>query len=176
MTKRLSIIQLRQLEEKLEKFRQLSASDVPRDGWINSLRTAMGLTTEQLAERMGITRQAVLQLEVAERKQTASWTSLRKAADAMDCDVVFALIPRGSLSQVLMRQGRRQAEKHVARISHSMKLDAHVVGPAEEAQQVEELAAHLAAERSRALWARDPKPGDDPPPPPRYHGRPRRVV
>ncbi|HVZ47296.1 MAG TPA: mobile mystery protein A [Gemmatimonadaceae bacterium] len=176
MKKQLSLIQLRQLEEKLEKFRQLAAAESPKDGWIHTIRSALGLTTNQLAERMGVTRQAVLQLEAAERNQTASWTSLRKAADAMECDVVVALVPRGSINQVLLRQGRRQAEKHVERIAHSMKLDAHVVGPAEQAQQVEELAQQLAAERSRALWATDPKPAPRSAPPPRYHGRAQRVV
>jgi hypothetical protein len=94
----------------------------------------------------------------------------------MDCDVVYAVVPRGSLNQVLMRQGRIQAEKHLGRIAHSMRLDAHVVNPAEHERQVEELAEHLAGDRSRALWAGDPKPGTPAPPPPRYHGRARKVL
>lgn len=177
MTKRLSVIQLRQLEEKLEKLRDLAGIDLPQEGWVRTLRQALGMTTEQLARRMRVTRQAVLQLENAEVKKTATWTSLRKAADAMDCDVVIAIVPRGSLNQVLMRQGRKQAERHLNRIAHSMKLDAHVVGPEEHAQQVEELATHLATERSRALWADEPEAITPPPAPPRpYPGRPRRVV
>ncbi len=176
MTKRLSVIQLRQLDERLEKVRELSALEPPPDGWVRTLRQAIGMTTEQLASRMKVTRQAVLQLESAERNKTATWTSLRKAAAAMDCEVVYAVVPRGSLSQVLVRQGRKQAERHLARISHSMKLDAHAVGPAEQERQVEELAHHLAAERSRALWAAEPEPAAPPPTPPKYHGRARRVV
>jgi len=176
MTKRLSVIQLRQLDERLEKVRELSALEAPPDGWIRTLRQALGMTTQQLASRMKVTRQAVLQLEAAERNKTATWTSLNKAADAMDCEVAFALIPRGSLGQVLLRQGRRQAERHIKKISHSMKLDAHSVGPAEQERQIEELASHLASERSRSLWAQEPEPGKPEPPPRRYHGRARRVV
>jgi predicted DNA-binding mobile mystery protein A len=157
MTKRLSVIQLRQLEERLEKLRDIAALEAPQDGWVRTLRQALGMTTEQLASRMGVTRQAVLQLEAAERKRTATLTSLRKAADAMDCEVVYAIVPRGSMNQVLVRQGRKQAERHIQRISHSMKLDAHVVGPAELERQVEELSVHLATERSRALWADERK-------------------
>ena len=176
MTKRLSVIQLRQLDVRLEKVRELPALEAPPDGWIRTLRQALGMTTEQLAVRMKVTRQAVLQLEAAERNKTATWSSLRKAADAMDCEVAYALVPRGSLNQVLVRQGRKQAERHLARISHSMKLDAHMVGPAEQERQIDELAAHLAADRSRALWAAEPEPGVKPPPPPRYHGHARRVT
>jgi predicted DNA-binding mobile mystery protein A len=175
MTKRLSVIQLRQLEERLEKFREIEQMRAPPNGWIRTLRQALGMTTEQMAERMGVTRQAVLQLEMAERRRTATWTSLRKAADAMDCEVVYAILPRGSLQQVLMRQGRKQAERQLRRITHSMRLDSHLVGEGEMALQIEELASHLAAERSRALWAGEPKAGRPPTPPPRYHGRPRRV-
>lgn len=174
MNKRLASLQLRQFDEKLEKYRELADSEPPRGGWIKAIRVALGITTEQLAGRLGITRQAVLQLESAERKKTASWTSLRKAADAMDCVVVMAVVPRGSLSQILLRQGRRQAERHLARIAHSMRLDAHVVPPEEESHQVDELAAILAINRTRALWAADPDPAPQPPPP-RYHGRSRKV-
>jgi predicted DNA-binding mobile mystery protein A len=177
MRKQLSLIQLRQLDERLEKVRELGALEAPADGWVRTLRQALGMTTEQLAARMGVTRQAVLQLEVAEQRRTATWTTLRKAADAMDCEVVYAVLPRGSLNQVLLRQGRKQAEKHVSRIAHSMKLDAHVVGPAEQERQVEELATHLAAERSRGLWAAEPQQSEPTtvPPPPRYHGRATKV-
>lgn len=176
MTKRLSLIQLRQLDERLEKVRDLAALEAPQDGWVRTLRQALGMTTEQLAKRMKITRQAVLQLEAAERKRSATWTSLRKAADAMDCDVAYAIVPRGSLNQVLLRQARKQAERHLVRVAHSMKLDAHVVGPEEQSRQVDELATQLAAERSRALWSAEPEPAPPQPPRPRYHGRPKRVV
>ncbi|MDA1080919.1 MAG: mobile mystery protein A [Gemmatimonadetes bacterium] len=176
MAKRLSVIQLRQLDERLEKVRDLAALESPPDGWVRTLRQALGMTTEQLAARMKVTRQAVLQLEAAERNRTSTWTSLRKAADAIDCEVVYAIVPRGSLNQVLLRQGRKQAERHLARISQSMKLDAHLVGPAEQERQVDELAAHLAAERSRALWAAESEAGAKPAPPPRYHGHARKVV
>lgn len=176
MTKRLSVIQLRQLEEKLEGLRALAAVDSPPDGWLRTIRQALGMTTEQLAKRMKITRQAVLQLEQAEQRRTASWTSLRKAADAMDCDVVMSIVPRGSLNQVLMRQGRKQAERHLQRIAHSMKLDAHVVGPAEHERQVEELASQFAAERPRSLWMDEDEVISPPPPPPRpYPARPRPI-
>lgn len=176
MTNRLSVIQLRQLDERLEKVRDLAALEAPHDGWVRTLRQALGMTTEQMAKRMGVTRQAVLQLEGAERRKSATWTSLRKAADAMDCDVVYALVPRGSLNQVLLRQGRKQAERHLARISHSMRLDAHVVGPVEQERQVEELAAQLGAERTRGLWATDPTEAPHAAPAPRpYHGRARKI-
>ena len=177
MNKRLSVIQLRQLEERLERVRDLAALESPQDGWVRTLRQALGMTTSQLASRMGVTRQAVLQMEAAERKQTVTWSTLRKAATAMECEVVYAVVPKGSLNQVLLRRGRTLAEKHVERIAHSMRLDAHVVGPAEQARQVEELATHLAAERSRALWAEDdPRPADGTVPPlRRYPGRPRKI-
>ena len=61
------------------------------------------MTTEQLARRMKVTRHAVLQMEAAERGQSATMTSLRTAADAMDGDAVYAIVPRGSLNEVLKR-------------------------------------------------------------------------
>lgn len=174
MTKRLGTIQLRQLEERFEKFRVIKQVRVPRAGWVRTLRQAIGMSTTQLAERMGVTRQAVLQLEKAEQRQTATWTSLRRAADAMDCEVVYAIIPRGSLRQLLMRQGRKQAERQLRRVAHLMRLDSQAVSEEEVERQLEELAGDLATERSRGLWASEPR-RERPAPSPRAHGRARRV-
>jgi predicted DNA-binding mobile mystery protein A len=175
MTKRLGAIQLRQLEDRLRVLREFAAAAPPPDGWIRTIRQALGMSTEQLAYRMQVTRQAVLQMEAAESKQTVTWTTLRRAAAAMDCEVVYAIVPKGSLQQVLLKQGRKQAERHLQRIGHSMKLDAHMVGPAEQERQVEELAWHLAAERSKSLWAPEPEAAKPAPKPPRYHGRVRKL-
>ncbi|MCC7194348.1 MAG: mobile mystery protein A [Gemmatimonadaceae bacterium] len=158
MPRRLGTIQQRHVEAQLKALGSGKQLQPPASGWVRTIRRALGMTTAELARRLGVSRQAVTQLEIAEQRGTASWTSLRKAANAMDCDLAYAILPRGSLTDVLMRQAREQARRHVERSAHSMELGSHPVDAVDVELQVEEVARHLAAERSSALWT--PEPGD----------------
>src|SRR5262245_27532719 len=74
------------------------ASRPPR-GWVRAIRDALGMSSRQLANRMGQSQPAVTKLERSEASGGARLDSLRRAADALDCDLVYALVPRTSLEQ-----------------------------------------------------------------------------
>lgn len=67
----------------------------PTDGWLRQVRLARGVTQQALADALGCKRQACAQLERSEARGAISLYSLRKAAAAMDCELVYALVPRG---------------------------------------------------------------------------------
>jgi predicted DNA-binding mobile mystery protein A len=67
----------------------------PADGWLRQVRRARGVTQQSLADALGCKRQACAQLERSEARGAISLYSLRKAAAAMDCELVYALVPRG---------------------------------------------------------------------------------
>jgi transcriptional regulator with XRE-family HTH domain len=54
------------------------------------------VTQQALADALGCKRQACAQLERSEARGAISLYSLRKAAAAMDCELVYALVPRGA--------------------------------------------------------------------------------
>jgi predicted DNA-binding mobile mystery protein A len=110
------------------------------------------MSASQLATRLGTTRQAVSDLERRESRGTVTLGALKRAADALDCDVVYALVPRTSLSAMRERQARRRAERELGRIAHSMGLEAQYVIPAEHRQQVAERANGLLRNWSRRMW------------------------
>jgi predicted DNA-binding mobile mystery protein A len=68
----------------------------PADGWLRQVRRARGVTQQALADALGCKRQACAQLERSEARGAISLYSLRKAAAAMDCELVYALVPRGA--------------------------------------------------------------------------------
>ena len=70
----------------------------------------------------------------------------------MDCDVVYALVPRGSLGDTLDRQAERKALGLVSRVSDSMELEAQHVREAAQSLQVDELKAGLLRDRGRRFW------------------------
>ena len=110
------------------------------------------MSTVQLGRRLGLTRQAVSALEHAEAEGSITLKSLRRAADALECDLVYALVPRESLETLLDRQAQAAAAAIVKRASHSMSLERQEVSEQETAAQVQELADRLRSGWSRNLW------------------------
>jgi predicted DNA-binding mobile mystery protein A len=91
-------------------------------------------------------------LEHAEAKGAITLKSLRRAAEGLHCDLVYALVPRESLENVFDGRIRTVAAARVKRASHNMALERQEVSDQETAAQVEELAARLRSESPRNLW------------------------
>ncbi len=151
--RRFDDLKIRQLDEVLSSFREAADRPPPRDGWARAIRTALGMSLRQLAQRAGLSKTAVHSVERNEVSGTVQLESLRNLADAMDCQLVYALVPRaGSLRRVLERQAERVAEQLVGRVSDSMDLEAQSIGADERARQVTELKAELLRDRRRDFW------------------------
>lgn len=122
----------------------------PRLGWVRAVRDALGMSTRQLAARMGVSQPTVVQLEQSEANGAIQLATLRRAADALNCDLVYALVPReGSLEQTVSTQARLRAGAIVNAVDRSMELEDQAVDdPSDDA--VNRVALQLAA--SRRLW------------------------
>lgn len=124
----------------------------PRLGWVRAIRDALGMSTRQLAARMGVAQATVVQLERSEANGTVQLATLRRAADALNCDLVYALVPRdGSLERTVRTQAHRRANALVDAVDRSMELEDQAVNnPDEIRAATERVALQLAA--SRRLW------------------------
>jgi predicted DNA-binding mobile mystery protein A len=87
------------LETVLAAYREVRGGR-PQKGWIRAVRNALGLTAQQLADRMGVSQPTVQRLESSETRDAIQLSSLRKAAAALDCRLVYALVPREGLDEV----------------------------------------------------------------------------
>jgi len=82
---------------------------LPERGWIRAVRDASGITGPQLAHRLGVSKQRISVLEKAEIEGGVSLSSMRQAAEALDCDLVYALLPRDqALADELLQQGSQE--------------------------------------------------------------------
>jgi len=139
---------LKQLDRSLEPFQAARVVSRPQKGWIRAIREAMGVSAGELGRILGSSRQLPLQLEKAEADDRITLKSLRKAADALECDLVYALVPKaGTMRELIENRARRQARKHVLRVEHSMALEDQAVGRIDEA--VEEEARRRAERRGK---------------------------
>ena len=131
-------LRLKQLDRALEPYR--AAREVPRPskGWIRTIRQALGISSGELARRLGTSRQLPLQLEKGEAEDRVTLKSLRAAANALDCDLVYAFVPRaGSMQELIENRARAEAKNRVLGVEHSMALENQAVGRIDEAVEAE---------------------------------------
>ena len=140
----------RQLDSRYESVRSLGDLGRPNKGWIRAIRDALGMSGTELAARMGVSQQVVSEIERSEQQSTAKLATLARAAAAMDCDLVYALVPQTTLEETVRVQARRKAAHHLAYVAHHGRLEAQEVSEDELAAQVEELASWFADRRG--LW------------------------
>lgn len=155
MNKQLMNLRLRQVESQAAPGREFARMKTPAGGWIKAIRSALGMSAAQLGRRLGVARQTLAALERGEVRRTITLATLERVADALDADLVYALVPRRPLAETRRLQARRKAEHVLGRVGHSMRLEAQEVPPPEHQYQIAELEERLVREWPRSLWDED---------------------
>ena len=81
------------LERQLRPYRRARTNPRPVEGWLRAMRLAMGIPSERIARVMDFTPKMVFQTERAEQKETISLGHLGRMARALECDLVYGLVP-----------------------------------------------------------------------------------
>jgi predicted DNA-binding mobile mystery protein A len=145
-------LKLKQTEELVKPFRPLVRAQAPRGGWVRAIREALGMSAQQLGTRVRVRRQTIENLERSEASGKITLDSLNRAAKALGCRVVYALVPEKPLEEMQRERAREIAESVVKPVSHSMKLEAQSIGKREEQRQKDDLAQKLLQGNPRKLW------------------------
>jgi predicted DNA-binding mobile mystery protein A len=95
----------------------------PAGGWLRAIREALGMPQAELARRMHVADTTIGKLEAGELAGTAQLDSLERAADALGCDLVYALVPRVPLELRVEEQARTKAIASLAAVEHTMLLE-----------------------------------------------------
>jgi predicted DNA-binding mobile mystery protein A len=126
-------LRLRQLERALEPFLSAKDSRRPQRGWLRAIREATGIPLHQLSQRLDKSPPLVLYLEKSEADYRITLSNLRGAADALGCQLVYALVPkRGTIQDLAEERARIRASENVRAVEHSMALEDQAVGKMEE--------------------------------------------
>jgi predicted DNA-binding mobile mystery protein A len=154
-TKASHLKQRKILENKVKPWLELRDDNIPPSGWLKAIRGALGITSRQLAARLGVEQAAILQFEKNEAEGKASLETIQKAARAMRCKLVYAIVPEEpftSLESLMDEQAVRAAHEIIARVDHSMRLEQQGLSPERSSEQVRDLAAELKAKVDPSLW------------------------
>ena len=89
------------LDSILERWRLLPTRHKSSRGWARAIREALGMTTTQLSSRLGVSQSRVVAMEVAEQTGSLTIKNLARAANVLDCELVYALVPRHPLQAMI---------------------------------------------------------------------------
>ncbi len=110
------------------------------------------MTTAQLAKRIGVTQPRITEMEKAEIHGNITLHSLERAAEAMGCRVVYALVPMRPLTETLRDRAEAMARKQLASVEQSMRLEDQGVNDAARREQaLAQVTADLLRRPAR-LW------------------------
>ena len=147
------------LDRRLAPVRTAHAHSRPQKGWIQAIRESLGMNRVQLAKRMGITPQSLAELERSEESSKIGVQSLERAAEALDCRLVYALVPNDSLQERVERRAQDIAAREIGAISHSMDLEDQTVEEGDDARRIRDFIAMRIRESD--LWNDPDGPAPD---------------
>ena len=82
-----------ELERQLRPYRRARKDSRPPEGWLRAMRLAAGISTGRIASAMDFTTKMVFQMERSEQRKTISLMRLETMARALECDLVYGLVP-----------------------------------------------------------------------------------
>lgn len=113
----------RRLDARLEKWREPASQPIPHQGWVRAIRDALGMSSTELAERLGVDQSRVPRIEQGEVKGSVTLDTMQRAAEAMGCRFVYAIVPDESLDASVMKQARAKARRELGPVEHTMDLE-----------------------------------------------------
>ena len=140
------------LDSKIASLPPLQKMQRPHKGWIRAVKEALGMSSKQLAARLGVSPPRITALEKSEVDETVTLASLRRAAEALDCALVYSFVPKGSFEEVLQTRARRIAAEIIGKVDHTMRLEAQNLQSDKLNEEIENLAAQILREQHKIIW------------------------
>lgn len=146
-------LQIQQLDQKMSRFASLRHVAIPSTGWIQALRTALGMSLQQLGNKLSISKQGVHDMEKREKEGSITIKSLRDIAHAMDMQLVYGFVPHdGSLETLIEKKAAKLATTIVLRTANTMKLEDQANSKKRIQAAIRERTAAIKYDMPKCLW------------------------
>jgi predicted DNA-binding mobile mystery protein A len=110
------------------------------------------MSTRQFARRLHVSQPAAFELEKNEASGAITLENLERAARALDCQLVYAFVPRKPLEAIANERAEQIARSQLRSTAHTMSLEAQSVDADDEYEQVKRLARRLLEQSRSKLW------------------------
>lgn len=144
---------LHQVDAKLEDFKEVDAVAVPNGGWIKSIRSVLGMSLRQLANKLHITPQSISDMERREVSGAITLRTMEEIGSAMGLRFVYGFVPKhGSLEAMIEKRALELAQEIVQRANVTMALEDQQNSSARIQAAIREKAKQIKYEMPRYLW------------------------
>lgn len=144
---------VQQLNSKMKHFASVSKIVIPPTGWIKAIRSSLGISMQQLGNKLNISRQAVMDMERREKDGAITIKSLREIGLAMDMQLVYGFVPiDGSLDALIEKKAIEKATQIVMRTANTMQLEDQSNSKVRLAAAIKERATAIKQEMPKLLW------------------------
>lgn len=140
------------LDQRFVEWQPASEFARPPRGWIRAIREAIGMTTGQLAKRLKVSQPRLCAVEKDEVQGGLTLDTMNRVAQALDCTFVYAFVPNTSLENMVSEQARKKVKERLARVDHTMKLEAQGLSNIENSAELERMVFELLKGNHRGLW------------------------
>ena len=141
-----------QLDETLDKLKVLKYFNPPAFGWTKAIRTSLGMSGRQLANRIGVTKQSISRIEQDEVVGAITLKTLRKVAEGLDCVLVYGFVPRTSLGNMVKERSEEVARDRLHRVNQTMTLERQEIKSESIEKIIEEDIKKMVEKTPRNLW------------------------
>jgi predicted DNA-binding mobile mystery protein A len=146
-------LQLQQLNSKMLGFATLKQVAMPPTGWIKAIRTAIGMSMQQMGNKLNVSKQGVMDIEKREKEGSITIKSLREIARAMDMQLVYGFVPNGgSLDTLIEKRATELATQIVMRTANTMKLEDQANSKKRIEVAIRERATAIQNEMPKIFW------------------------
>lgn len=143
---------IRHLDQRFATLRPFAKSQRPPKGWLRAIRDALGMTTSQFAKRLGVSQPRVIVLEKSEVSGSVTLHTLQRAAEALGCRLVYALVPEKPLAQVVRERAEDIANRRSSSVEHTMRLEDQAVPDKGAARELRKQVIEDLLRRPARLW------------------------
>ena len=143
---------IRHLDKRFTGLRRLAQNPRPTKGWLRAIRNALGMTTAQFARRLGVSQPRIIELEQSEVSGSVTLNTLQRAAEALGCRLVYALIPEKPLAETVRERTELIAERQQKAVEQTMRLEDQSVKGATAAKDLRRPFGEELLRRPARLW------------------------
>lgn len=144
---------IEQLDQKLYKFKEAGTVLSPQKGWINTIRTTLNMTRDQLGSKLNLTKGAIQKIEEREATGQITIHKLRDVGKALNMQFVYGFVPKdGTIENLINLKAEKLARKIVLRTNQNMKLEDQGISHNKINDSIIDLANEIKREMRKSLW------------------------
>ena len=141
---------IKQLDKQVKAFKNYP--NTPKEGWIKAIRKSLKLSAKALAKKMNVSQPSITVLEQREFEKRITLKKLEEIANAFDCSLHYAFIPKASFSKHIEETEIRAASLLLERVQKTMALEDQALTPLQQKEQMGLILNDIKQKPLKKLW------------------------